>query len=336
MKELLDKNEIVFGIDESTQPQRKIYLDFDKKKPISTVISSGRKGKTELEALGLSFSYAHPASLYEELTFSTTLTEGLIIDFFAGSGTTAHAVINLNREDEGDRKFVLVEMGEHFHTVTKPRVQKVIYSKDWKDGKPSSREGSSHLFKYIRLESYEDALNNIELKRTEEQASLLEAHNEFREDYMLRYMLDVEARGSASLLHIENFADPFNYQLNVATGASVGETRPVSIDLVETFNYLLGLRVKHMDAIQGFRVVEGTNPEGEKVLVIWRNTREKSNDDMDQFFQKQGYNTRDRKFDIIYTNGDNNLENLKRADETWKVRLIEEEFQCLMFDVRDV
>jgi adenine-specific DNA-methyltransferase len=153
---------------------------------------------------------------------------------------------------------------------------------------------------------------------------------------VLRYMLDVEARGSASLLNVENFADPFNYQLNVATGASVGETRPVAVDLVETFNYLLGLRVRRVETVCGFRVIEGTNPEGERVLVVWRNTREKSNDDLDQFFRQQGYNTQDREFDIIYTNGDNNLENLRRPDETWKVRLIEETFQRLMFDVLDV
>lgn len=57
-------------------------------------------------------------------------------------------------------------------------------------------------------------------------------HQEFREDYVLRYMLDVEARGSASLLNVEEFTNPFNYQLNVATGASAGETRPVAVDLV--------------------------------------------------------------------------------------------------------
>jgi hypothetical protein len=55
------------------------------------------------------------------------------------------------------RSYVLVEMGKHFDAVLKPRIQKVIYSKDWKDGKPVSREGSSHLFKYVRLESYEDS-----------------------------------------------------------------------------------------------------------------------------------------------------------------------------------
>jgi adenine-specific DNA-methyltransferase len=263
-------------------------------------------------------------------------SDDYVLDFFAGSGTTAHAVINLNREDGGGRKYVLVEMGKYFDEVTKPRIQKVIYSKDWHGGKPVSREGSSHLFKYIRLESYEDALNNIGMKRNVEQASLLEAHKGFREDYMLRYMLDVESRGSASLLNVGEFVDPFNYQLYVATGANAGETRPVAVDLVETFNYLLGLRVRRVETVRGFRVVEGTNPEGEKVLVIWRNTREKFNDDLDQFFSEQGYNTRDREFDIIYTNGDNNLENLRRSDETWKVRLIEESFQRLMFDVRDV
>jgi adenine-specific DNA-methyltransferase len=60
------------------------------------------------------------------------------------------------------------------------------------------------------------------------------------------------------------------------------------------------------------------------------------NDRLDDWFKKQGYNTRDQEFDIIYVNGDNNLENLRKADQTWKVRLIEEEFQRRMFDVADV
>ncbi len=290
---------------------------------------------------GVTHAFMFPKSIYAvadclKVSGLRNDQSGLALDYFAGSGTTAHAVINLNRETGGTRKYLLVESGEYFDTVLKSRVQKVVYSKDWRDGKPVSREGSSHLFKYIRLESYEDALNNIVIRRNMEQASLLEAHEEFREDYMLRYMLDVEARGSASLLNVEGFADPFNYQLYVTTGASVGETRPVAVDLIETFNYLLGLRVQRVETVCGFRVVKGTNPEGEKVLVIWRNTREKSNGDLDQFFSGQGYNTRDREFDIIYTNGDNNLENLRHPDETWKVRLVEESFQRLMFDVQDV
>jgi len=72
------------------------------------------------------------------------------------------------------------------------------------------------------------------------------------------------------------------------------------------------------------------------VLVIWRNLKEKTNEDLDEFFRKQEYNPKNTEFDLIYVNGDNNLENLRRDDETWKVRLIEEDFKRLMFDVQDV
>ena len=259
----------------------------------------------------------------------------IVFDFFAGSGTTGHAVINQNLEDDGNRKFILVEMGDYLYTALVPRIKKAIYSKDWKDGKPVSREGSSHMFKYIRLESYEDTLNNLELKKTQTQQALLEESPSFHESYMLSYMLDVESKDSASLLNIDSFEDPFNYKLKIATG-SAGETKPVTVDLVETFDYLIGLTVHHIDHIRGFRVVQGTNPNGEKVLIIWRNLKEKSNEDLDEFFRKQEYNPRDLEFDLIYVNGDNNVENLRREDETWKVRLIEEEFERLMFDVQDV
>jgi adenine-specific DNA-methyltransferase len=264
-----------------------------------------------------------------------------VIDYFAGSGTTGHAVINLNREDGGRRKFTLVEMGTYFDTVLLPRVKKAIFTPEWKDGKPkrmisqAEAERSPRIVKVIRLESYEDTLNNLDLIRSGEQQSLLEVNDDVREEYTLRYMLDVETRGSQSLLNVQAFADPFKYTLNIATN-TVGEKTRTNVDLVETFNYLLGLRVKHIDTIRGFRIVHGTNQDGEKVLVIWRNVEENPSAKLDDFFQKQGYHTEDMEFDIIYVNGDNNLENLKKDQETWKVRLIEEEFGRLMFDVQDV
>lgn len=296
--------------------------------------------------LGNTTLFSFPKSIYtviDSLRVCNLKHEGLALDFFAGSGTTAHAVINLNREDGGRRKYILVEMGEYFDTVLLPRIKKVVYSKDWKDGKPVSREGISHMFKYLRLESYEDTLNNLELKRTEAQQRLVEEHPGFREDYMLRYMLELESRGSASLLNLDRFEDPFSYTLDIATGTA-GETKQTVVDLVETFNYLIGLHVKTTDQIGGVRVVTGflgqgdgeTRGQGERVLILWRNTRELDNDMLDKWFEKQGYNTRDQEFDTIYVNGDNNLENLRKPDQTWKVRLIEEEFRRRMFDVQDV
>jgi len=288
------------------------------------------------EIIGEQNPFLYPKSIHtvEDAIFAAGVREDVIcLDYFAGSGTTGHAVINLNREDGGRRKYILVEMGEYFDTVLVPRIKKVVYSKDWKDGKPVSRDGISHAFKVIRLESYEDTLNNLKLKRTEAQQTLLDRHAAFREDYTLRYMLDVESRDS--LLNIEVFENPFEYKLDIATG-SVGETKPTTVDLVETFNYLLGLRVKTIDEIRGVRVVTGTNAQGERVLVLWRKIAETDNDALDAWFTRQGYNTKDQEYDVIYVNGDNNLENLRRPDQTWKVRLIEEEFQRLMFDTEGV
>ena len=172
-----------------------------------------------------------------------------ILDYFGGSGTTAHATINLNKEDSGNRKYILVEMGNHFNEVLKPRIQKVVYSNNWKAGKPQDTEGISHCFKYIRLESYEDTLNNLTLSRTPEQTKALGANANLREDYMLRYFLDVESKGSQSLLNIDAFRDPRSYKLLVKKAAA-NEYAQTNVDLVETFNWLIGLRVDHIDAPQ--------------------------------------------------------------------------------------
>lgn len=308
--------------------------------------------------LGASQIFSFPKSLYavkDCLLVAGATSGAIVLDYFAGSGTTGHAVIDLNREDNGGRKYLLVEMGKHFNTALKPRILKAAYSKDWKNGKPVSRDGISHMLKYIRLESYEDALANIELQRTAPRQMLLDKADDFRESYMLKYMLDVESKGSQTLLNIENFDDPWNYKLLVGTG-SVGETNPVNVDLVETFNWLLGLKVRRIERDGGFQTVEGEAPGGEKVLVIWRKirdldehnpakitaAREKANRELESFFKKRRYNTLDSRFDVVYVNGDNNLMNVpldsdkKDPAPRYRVRLIEEAFQELMFDVRDV
>lgn len=186
-----------------------------------------------------------------------------ILDFFAGSGSTGHAVINLNREDGGQRKYILVEMGDYFDTVLKPRIAKVVYSENWKDGKPTARHtGISHCFKTIRLESYEDTLNNLRLDHNPQRKKAVAANPALKEDYMLRYLLDVETRGSQSLLNIDAFADPCRYTLEVKKpGTDEYATR--AVDLIETFNYLIGLRVLHTSVPQTFQAAfkRTTDPE---------------------------------------------------------------------------
>lgn len=332
LQKMVEKGEIIFGKDETTQPRQKVFLTAETKRQLTSIITDAKTGKSDTDELGINFPYCHPLSLYKELVgVGNVSNNDLVMDYFAGSGTTAHAVININNEDNGHRKYILVEMGEYFNSVTKPRVQKVAYSKDWKNGKPVGREGISHCFKYLRLESYEDTLNNLELQRGTQQTSLMEDHG-MREEYMLHYMLDVESSGG--LLHTGVFRKPFGYTIKTTEH---NEQKETEVDLVETFNYLIGLEVESIQLIRGYVVVTGTtNTEGEKTLVIWRDLDVHDNEALNAFFEKMQFSTRDSEFDRIYVNGDNNLQNLKSDAQQWKVSLIEEEFHKRMFDIKEL
>ena len=251
----------------------------------------------------------------------------IVLDFFAGSGTTGHAVIEHNRDNEkANHKYVLCEMGDYFNSATRPRIEKALYSRDWRDGKPVSRNGISQCFKYIRLEQYEDTLNNLEIKKQQTDWR----DDEFHESYMLSYMLDTETRDS--LLNLKMFVNPFNMSLKTTKDNELVETK---VDMVETFNYLIGLNVETEDWFENDNicVVQGkTHRGGLKTLVIWRNCEEIDNEKLCRFFERMDFRTRDTEFGLIYVNGDNTLPNLRRDEENWKVVLTEEEFAKRMFE----
>lgn len=307
---------------------------------------------------GESGKFPFPKSLYtvrdaiEAGTFDDD--DALVVDFFGGSGTTAHAVIDLNRKIPfSERKYLLVEMGEYFSSVTKPRIEKVIYSSDWANGIPLNRtSGISQIVKYMRLESYEDALNNIVLNAINTHSSKLN----FGDEYIVSYMLDAESKDS--MLTTDKFNEPFNFAMTIT---EQNETHLRQIDLVETFNYLIGLTVANKSAVvifnaepasnpayEGavelhknvngqfmFQQLEGTLPDGRRALVIWRNITDdilKSNAALDAYFQMYRINPRNRDFDVIFVNGDNNIENLRLENETWKVVLTEQEFNKCMWE----
>lgn len=293
LRDMIDKGEIIFGEDETTQPQQKVFLTEDKKRQLSSVIQDAKKGKADISPMNLDFPYCHPVSLYETLIGSVSHT-GMetILDFFAGSGTTGHAVMNLNFEDSGSRKYVLGEMGNYFDDVMKPRIMKVVYSKKWKDGKPVSRDGISHAFKYIRLESYEDALNNIEFQDNDKRSQVLSSNPDFKKDYMLKYWIDFETKGSPSLLNIDLFADPCSYQLKIKKPDS-DEYKEKSVDLIETFNWLIGLHVDHIDTWRNYkgsfkREEDPELPKDENTKLILDGRFEEKNDGKWWFRKTEG------------------------------------------------
>ncbi|GAA0567933.1 DNA methyltransferase [Halomonas salifodinae] len=204
-----------------------------------------------LDHMGVSYpDYPKPIGLMRHIS-SIVKDSKFILDYFAGSGSTAHGVIEESRESGEKIKYGLIEMGDHFDTVMKPRIHKAVYSSSWKDKAPKENGhgklgGLSHAFKYFRLESYDDTLNNLELEDNPQRNALMEQNPELRRDYTLKYLLDVETRGSASLLNTEWFRDPEGYTLKVKQPGS-DETRETAVDLVETFNWLIGLHVTHLD-----------------------------------------------------------------------------------------
>ena len=251
-----------------------------------------------------------------------------VLDFFAGSGTAGHAVVNLNRIDGGKRKYILVELGHHFDTVLLPRMKKIVHSQDWKDGKPVSRKSITQLFKYVRLESYEDTMDSLEVTPlSEEQQDLLADNPALAEDFRLRYALGVETSGSACLLGKE-FTNPGAYSLSVVRD---GVRREVPVDLPETFNYLIGLHMKSHRRIDGVLAIEGTDYRKRNCLILWRDLDEMDYLALDAWFLRNRAKFSDT-LEIIYVNGDQTLNALQQPGETWMAESIEPIFRERMFE----
>ncbi len=339
---------------------------------VGSEFNAGTHGTAALDALGLGGEFDYPKSVKQlELALWTQSfgdTNRIVMDYFAGSGTTAHAVVNLNREDDGTRRFVLAEVGKHFETVIKPRVAKVIYSPDWASGKAQSHDkGVSALVKYFALESYEDALNNLPAPS----GQLLDGRSEAERDALVTYALDLEL--GPRLLDLDAFRDPWGYTIK-AQLAGDAEIKRHRVDLVETFNYLIGLKVHaygplerysadferaaHADSLGRIKItgrlrrdpsgpfvfqrVEGELNDGNatRVLVVWRKLTDDPEKDaaaLDAWMARHRETTRERTehrdYHLIYINGPVTL-----PQPTAEIRTVfptEEAFKVKMFEDTD-
>ena len=368
---------IMFKADATSIPQLKYFLHEVDSIVSSSVLRQYADGEPRLEALfgrkGL-IDNPKPPDLIEKFVRQTTQFEDVVLDFFAGSGTSAQAVISANRRDGLRRKFVLVEMGDYFESVLVPRYKKVAYAAEWNAGSPtqvaegSDLERSPGIVKVLRLESYDDTLASLELNRSAVQTELITSESAqgadgLKEQYILQYQLDVESRGSSSLLNATAFTDPRNYGLRVKSPHG-HESRTEAVDLHETFNWLLGLATTRMtpwvsydvrfdrdteERLQladnlvvsdnghwAFRATHGRTPVGLKALVIWRTLTgdlEQDNLVLNEWF-KQEFGPAVGELDLIYVNGDCTL---GATGLTWdgaapEVRSIDGDFHRLMFE----
>jgi adenine-specific DNA-methyltransferase len=247
--------------------------------------------------------FSYPKSLYTVLDALTAATketpDALILDYFAGSATTAHATIELNKKSAslGARKYLLAEIANYFDTATKPRVQKAVFSDKWSNGKPNPEgKGTSQMFHYLKLEQYEDTLNNIVFRATARQLSL--------ED-QLRYEFTYGVQGSDCLLNVGKFTNPFGYTMSIIRQNEIVPDQP--IDLVTTFNFFLGIEVNRYVIEQHqrreYRIVLCRKRQQE-YIIVWRAFDE----DRLDLTKERDWVQRQRWFNtdaIIFCNGDN-------------------------------
>lgn len=131
MQRLLAENKILFGEDETKLIELKLYVRDYRSKLSSLFELDGRVGTNEIKEIfpesKRPFDFPKPTGLIQELISFTTEQNDLILDSFAGSGTTGHAVLKQNAEDGGNRRFILIEMDTNIApNITAERLKRVI------------------------------------------------------------------------------------------------------------------------------------------------------------------------------------------------------------------
>lgn len=143
---------------------------------------TGQTGTNSLKILFGEKTFTYPKSPYmmKDILKITTQIDDIILDYHAGSGTTAHAVLELNKEDGGNRKFIMIEQMDYINSVTCARVQKVI-----------EKENINDNFIYCELAKWnEEAKEKILV--CESLAELVKLFDELYEKYFLNYNLKIK------------------------------------------------------------------------------------------------------------------------------------------------
>jgi adenine-specific DNA-methyltransferase len=235
-----------------------------------------------------------------------------VLDYFLGSATTTAVAHKLGR------RWIGVEMGDFFEDLPLTRMKRVLAGDKVGISKEVNWQGGG-FFKYHYLEQYEDTLHGIEFPNEEKGQLWLKLFPEEASEYVMKYMLRFETEGSPSLLNLKQFEDPFEYKLGIISGGKGVNIVPV--DLVETFNYLLGLVVIKYKFLSenGRKYVIVLGEKGNRrVAVVWRPTK-----DIDLKKEREVIDKAviDYHPDEIFINGDAYIKGYKG---------IENEFKALM------
>lgn len=235
-------------------PCNKTYLKDSEYQLIETVFYKDRRAASKAfrNIMGDSvFDFPKDPEVLSNYFKAVSSGTDFILDAFAGSGSTGEAVLISNKEDNSNRKYILIEMGKYFESVTKKRIQRIIYSKNWKKEVPQDNNGEKNqIVKYVVLEQYEDVLDAIE-----------QFEGATPKNLPLKYLYKPELNKINSTLDLSK---PFSNKIKYGQPTKEG-----FVDLVDTYNYLQGYEVKSIKPYtigkKYYKVVETAD-----ALVIWR------------------------------------------------------------------
>lgn len=236
-------------------------------------------------------------SLIKRILEITTEKDDYVLDFFVGSGTSTAVAHKM------ERKYIGIEMAEYFNSKTLNRMKNTLFGEQKGISKSLKYKGSG-VFNYIKLEQYEDSLNNIQFD---------EELPELPFEERIKYIINHSANNSSSLLNIKKFETPFDYYMEIINS---NERELRKIDLVATFNLLLGINVNQtISKIENgikYRIILGEKLE-ELYCIIWRDF--KSEIDLEQereWIYKQSWY---RESSTLYCNADNAIKALSIEKE---------------------
>jgi adenine-specific DNA-methyltransferase len=258
---------IAFGENEKKVPRIKRMLHEVETNVGKSVFRDYSDGEKQTSAMfGKSGVFLAPkhTDFVSRFILQGSKAESTVLDCFGGSGSTAHAVINVNRLERTRRKFVTVEVNRYFETIIIPRLKKAGAAVVWISGHAKKVDGAGLFTRVQCLEQYDDTLESLDAELLEDDVGDLFEDQAFA----LRYRLDRASR--ALYCGVERFASPFGYQLKRAAGA--GEAAPCEVDLVESLPYLLGLDVDRLYREPQGVVLLGRNRRGQSVAVFFRET----------------------------------------------------------------
>ena len=252
MERIVAANKVLFPSDGNGRPQYKRHLSEVRsdKKPfgslINTEINSIVTRKLRHIFRGQVFDHPKGVDLLEQLIDQSTSQNDVILDSFAGSGTTAHAVLALNKKDGGNRKFILVECEDYADSITAERVRRVINGVSDADD-PSLKEGLGGSFTYCTLGDPIDLEAMLTGKGLPEYPALA------------AYLLHVSAGMSAGETILERQNDDGLYYQDSKTGYYL---------LYKPDMDYLSSREAMLDEVRAKRIRDANRPEGRKAIVF--------------------------------------------------------------------